>query len=248
MKDKHSAQKDLAQKNLLDLKNNPYSGPGIIVGLDETGGYLVQVCWIMERRESSRNRVFKIEENGVLKTEPADPSKVKDYENSDLIYYTAMAQSRTRYAVSNGHQTLGALSCVSFEDSLGGWKYEPDAPNYTPRITARLRPFLSPQMAEISVLKKSPLGDQCDNELYVVPLAVPGVGFCVTTYSGDGNPLPSFKGSPYLLPLSGDISNVAQTIWDVLNEENKVSLAVKFIGLKTKETLMKAINKYNAVG
>ena len=247
MTKKHSALKILAQKNLLKLKENPYPGRGIIVGLDETGKYLIQVYWIMGRRESSRNRVFKIEENGVLKTEPADPSKVKDDENSDLIYYTAMAQNQTKYSVSNGHQTVDALSETDLEYSLKNWEYEPDAPNYTPRITAVFRPFLSPQMAKISVLKKSPSDNRCDRELYVVPLALPGLGFCVTTYSGDGNPLPSFEGSPYLLPLSGDISGVAQTIWSVLNPENRVSLAVKFLEIKTRKISMEKINKYNAV-
>jgi hypothetical protein len=241
-------RKNQAQENLLKLKENPYPGRGIIVGMDETGKYLIQVYWIMGRSENSRNRVFVLDDddtNGTLRTAAADPAKVKD---PSLIIYTAMSETLMKYAVSNGHQTMDALSEKGLNESMKSWQYEPDKPNFTPRITALVQPRVwSPQTAEISILKKSQFSDLCQRNLYVVPISTPGLGYCITTYSGDGNPLPAFEGDPYLLPLPGDIYNVAQTIWDVLNEENRVSLAVKFIGIETRETFIEIINKYNAV-
>jgi len=238
-------QKKQAESNLLALKANPYPGRGIIVGMDKSGKYLVQVYWIMGRSENSRNRIFVIEEGGVLKTAPVDPTKVKD---PNLIIYTAMEETLTHYAVSNGQQTSDALSIRGLDSSMMTWEYESDPPNYTPRISALFIPrvFANPQTAEISILKKSPFNDHCDRYLYKLNMDYPGLGYCVTTYSGDGNPLPSFSGDPYLLPLTGDINNVAKTIWDSLNEENRVSLAVKFIEIEKRETEIVVINKYEA--
>ncbi|MFA5000000.1 MAG: IMP cyclohydrolase [Patescibacteria group bacterium] len=225
-----------AKNNLLALKQNPYPGRGIIVGMDETGKYLIQVYWIMGRSENSRNRVFVIEDNGVLKTAPFDPAKVKD---PSLIIYTAMAEILTHYAVSNGHQTLDALSIKGLDSSLKKWEYEPDSPNYTPRISALLEPrVFAPQIAELSILKKSPFSDMCNRYLYKLDISSPGLGYCITTYNGDGNPLPSFTGDPYLIPLTGGIEDIAQTFWDSLNKDNKVSLAVKFIEIDERNVLM----------
>jgi len=234
-----------AEKNLLALKANPYPGRGIIVGLDETGEYLVQVYWIMGRSENSRNRVFVISVGGELKTAAADLKKVKD---PSLIIYKAMAEVPYKFAVSNGHQTRDALFERDLGRSLKNWEYEPDKPNYTPRITAICSlDCENPHTTEISILKKSPFNGICDRYLYNLEISERGVGYCVTTYSGDGDPLPSFSGDPYLLPLVGDIKIISQTIWNVLNEGNRVSLAVKFINIKTKETSIEVINKYNVV-
>lgn len=237
-----------AENNLLALKENHYPGRGIIAGMDETGKYLVQVYWIMGRSENSRNRIFVCEKGGILKTAAADPKKIKD---PSLIIYTAMAENRDQYAVSNGEQTMDA---VLNEEGLGSammpWEYEPDAPNFTSRITAIFDLSRGCSLAEMSILKKSPMNSQCNEHLYRLPLSIssPGLGYCITTYSGDGDPLPPFQGDPYLLPLIGGIKNVAQTIWDTLNEDNRVSLAVKFINIKTRQTMRKVINKYNVVG
>ena len=240
-----------AWNNLMKLKRNLYPGRGIIMGMDESGKYLIQVYWIMGRSENSRNRIFVIEEKGILKTEAADPAKVKD---PALIIYIAMAEeSPGRYAVSNGHQTLDA----SQSESLDGlkskmtenvWRYEPDAPNFTPRITAVFRPhFIGHQIAEISILKKSPFGPERVQNLYKIPIIEPGFGYCIHTYDGDGDPLPSFSGDPYLLPLEGDIKNIAEKIWSNLDEENRVSLAVKFIEIRAPKSEIFVINKYTAV-
>lgn len=235
----------LANNNLNDLRKNPYPGRGIIVGMDETGEYLVQVYWIMGRSENSRNRIFVVEEGGVLKTAPFDPAKVKD---PSLIIYTAMAEDDAeddyRYAVSNGHQTMDALKGLRY--LTGGWQYEPDIPNFTPRISGLIA-FDAPfgiQTAEFSLLKKSPFSHCCESYLYKLDISAPGLGYCITTYDGDGEPLPSFTGDPYLLPLVGDINAIAQTIWDALNGENRVSLAVKFIDIRNHKSQIVVINKY----
>ncbi len=236
--------KILAQANLAALTENLYPGRGIILGMDTSGKFLVQVYWIMGRSENSRNRVFIIDSDGKLKTAPADPEKVKD---PSLIIYTAMADNYQSYAVSNGAQTEDVLSRDGLKTlTKNNWQYEPDKPNFTPRITGlfRLRLFGTP-VAEFSILKKSPSSDLCEESLYEVLLTEPGIGCCVTTYDGDGDPLPSFSGKPYILPLEGDINNVAKTIWDALDEDNRVSLAVKFIGFKVQETKLQIINRYS---
>lgn len=236
--------KKLAEENLLRLKENPYPGRGIVVGIDESGKFLVQVYWIMGRSENSRNRLFVVD-GCVLRTSPADPAKVKD---PSLIIYTAMDECGTKFSVSNGAQTSDALLLGGLQFALRDWKYEPDSPNFTPRITAVVdrKPLLG-FVSEISMLKKSPISDVCESDLWVVELSS-GFGYCITTYSGDGNPLPAFKGDPYKLPLLGDIEEIASTFWDTLNEENKISLAVKFIPIEAdSDSFIKVINKYEAV-
>jgi hypothetical protein len=238
--------RNLAGKNFLALKANPYPGRGIIVGLDEMGEYLVQVYWIMGRSGNSRNRVFLVNPGGVLYTAPADPNKVKD---PSLIIYTAMTQDNFDFVVSNGHQTEDAMEEGNLDEVLANWIYEPDSPNFTPRITARFSFISSPSKeftTEILVLKKASSGEECE-KLYYVPKVINGFGFCVTTYDGDGDPLPSFKGTPYLLPLKGSITEIAQNIWGALNEDNKVSLAVKFINRETRKSTVEIINKYHVV-
>lgn len=233
---------ELANRNLEALRRNPYPGRCIFVGRDETGKYLVEWYSIMGRSENSRNRVFVTKKGGVLKTAPFDPAKVKD---PRLIIYMAMAEKYGRYAVSNGHQTKDALSLRGLNFLAGKWVYEPDAPNYTPRISAVLKP--KSQFAELSILKKSPFNKSCDRYSYKLDISARGLGYCITTYDGDGEPLPAFSGDPYLLPLVGDINTVAQTIWDSLNEENRVSLAVKFIDIKKRKSQIVVINKYKAI-
>jgi hypothetical protein len=237
--------KMLAGNNLSALRKNHYPGRGIIVGLDETGDNLVQVYWIMGRSENSRNRLFTCEPGGILKTIPANHKKVV---NPNLIIYTAMAELPSMFAVSNGSQTKSALNYGGLGEALKEWEYEDDPPNYTPRITALFKlNRKNPYITEISILKKSPFNGICDRYLYNLEVSHPGLGYCVSTYVGDGDPLPSFKGDPYLLPLLGDIDKVLQGIWSVLNEENRISLAVKFINIKSRESDIRRINKYEKV-
>lgn len=228
------------------LANNPYPGRGIIVGLDETGNNLVQVYWIMGRSPNSRNRVFGYDEKeGRLFTEAADPSQVKD---PSLIIYNAMREKSFEgksylSIVSNGAQTDTVMDCPSgrrindLPVNMSSWVYEPDAPNFTPRITAvsMWMKYTSREapLFQISILRKSIWSDACDRHLYEFDGVGPGFGYCVTTYSFmsycNGGPLPSFHGEPYLLPLHGDSDLIADIYWDMLDSDNRVSLAVKLI-------------------
>lgn len=224
-----------AAKNLEALRANSYPGCGIVVGLDDTGNLLVQVYWIMG---GSENSVFDYDEKtGRLYTEAADPSKVKD----PALIYNAMKeeqQSNEKVSVvSNGHQTDGVAKEFFYVD--GGlyrtmrrnWGYEPDAPNFTPRITAvsYWSGLYKAPRAKMSILRKSPWNEECDQCHYDLDYLGQGFGHCITTYSGDGDPLPSFRGEPVLMPLNGDAWGIADTFWEALNPDNRVSLAVKMI-------------------
>jgi hypothetical protein len=234
----------LAQNNIGKLRKNSYPGRGIVAGMDKSGKHLVQIYWIMGRSENSRNRVFVTQPGGILETAAADSAKVKD---PSLIIYKAMDQERGVFSVSNGDQTGDALNDEGLCEGLDNWVYEPDKPNFTPRITAVMYPEYYENYVEMMILKKSIFNDFCDKHHYALFLS-PGFGYCITTYSGDGNPLPPFNGDPYLVPLeSDDINVVLQQFWDVLNEKNRVSLAVKFINIETGEISMAIKNKYRMV-
>ena len=240
--------KTLAGNNLLELATNPYPGRGIVVGIDRTGGYMVQVYWIMGRKENSRNRVFGIGDNGRLFTEAADPSKVTD---PSLIFYNAMREVGLYYVVSNGDQTDTVISALgpntfSLDLALRGREYEPDLPNFTPRITAVSSIAKGRTALFMSVLRKSPFGEGCDRFTYELTPA-PGFGYCITTYSGDGDPLPSFSGDPVLMPLVGGIEEIANDYWVALNGENRISLAVKSIQISSGNSSIHIINKYAKV-
>lgn len=239
----------IAAENLMRLGRNPYPGRGIVVGQDESGN-IVQIYWIMGRSENSRNRVFAHDDAGKLWTEPADPSKVKD---PSLIIYTAMAEQEGVYAVSNGAQTQDALN--AFEDLrllADEWSYEPDQPNFTPRITAvyesgcGLASRILARTAEFLILSKSPWCDETDYSHFVRELGS-GYGYCITTYQGDGDPLPAFRGEPYLLPLVGSPMQIIDLYWESLNHDNRVAIALKLINPLTGESIITTINRYNKV-
>lgn len=231
-----------AAENLMRLSRNPYPGRGIVVGQDEFGN-IVQIYWIMGRSENSRNRVFAHDDRGKLWTEPADPSKVKD---PSLIIYTAMDQRHKAYAVSNGAQTGDAVAVDQglMEREVTDWSFEPDAPNFTPRITALSR--LGYRSAEFLVLRKSPGGSETDHAYFILEL-IQGYGYCITTYMGDGDPLPSFRGEPYLLPLEGSPMQILDLYWESLNHENRVAIALKLINPRTGESIITTINRYEKV-
>ena len=240
----------LAKANLFNLAGNPYPGRAIIVGLDDTGQYLIQVYWIMGRSDNSRNRIFAFE-GGRLFTEAADPSKVKD---PSLIIYNAMREVEDGGCaigvVSNGHQTDGVANSYkngrSLHAELEQWEYEPDAPNFTPRITAVSCWLGGQECVAMSLLRKSLWAEKCDRHLYEFDRLGRGFGHCLTTYAGDGAPLPSFQGEPFLLPLCGDADFIATTFWEALDPDNRVSLAVKFMP-KSGPSRITVINKYSKV-
>lgn len=228
--------------NLVKLSRNRYPGRGIVVGLNDTGQYLVQAYWIMGRSENSRNRVFEKDDNtGRVFTVAADPAKIKD---PSLIIYNAMLERKGCFAVSNGHQTDTIVDAdKSFFAAMQAWKYEPDAPNHTPRISAVCH-LKNRIVAEMAILRKSPWSDACDRHLYSFEELGKGLGFCITTYSEDGDPLPAFRGEPYLLPLEGNIEVITGTLWSALDSENRVSLAVKFINRTSGASAIRIVNKY----
>jgi hypothetical protein len=162
-----------------------------------------------------------------------------------------MAEKNLRFVVSNGHQTMAVINGpvnTGILPLLKKWTYEPDEPNFTPRITASI--FLGEDVEnykiEMAVLRKDGQNETCLKIPHFVD-PKPGFGYCITTYSGDGNPLPSFSGQPYILPLTGDISEIMDTMWSTLDEDNRVSLAVKFIDITTGKSQIEVVNKYAQV-
>ena len=243
---------DSANQNLLQLMRNIYPGRGIVVGVDETGKYIFHVYWIMGRSPNSRNRIFITGEEGEIKTDAADPSKVED---PSLIIYTAMFGngSSSCHAVSNGHQTKDARLYGNIEHGLltptftKAWKYEPDAPIYTSRVQAISFRNHGDVRHEMSIMRKSPFSDACHMSYHSLPDIAPGYGCCIHAYKGDGDPPPAFVGEPYFLPFVGSMENVGQMIWDALDENNRVALAVKSIRIDTGEIATHIINKYEKV-
>lgn len=250
----------LASANLFNLSGNPYPGRGIIVGVDETGEFIVQAYWLMGRSDNSRNRRL-IPIRSRIATEPIDPSKVV---NPELVLYDAMqdvliygedtSEEPGRICVmSNGTQTTAVADSLEnhgdLDNVLENFQYEPDSPNFTPRITAisywddlTRRGILQP-CSLMFLQRKSPWGTACERHTFEYPGIGPGFGRCIHTYSGDGNPLPPFTGEPYLLPLKGDAVQIAETLRETLNQGNLVALAVKFIP-KVGATRTHIINKY----
>ena len=235
-----------AGDNVARLRDNPYPGRGFVIGMTADGKHLAQVYWLMGRSENSRNRIF-VHDGSIVFTESADPSKVVD---PSLIIYNAMREGDGFFVVSNGAQTDAVhdelVAGGNFTDALMEWEYEPDAPNYTPRITAVCR--LEPMCIEMAALVR--VEDQywhsgC-NQVHTVirrDVLYAGYGYCMHTYQGDGNPLPSFDGKPYLVPLGGSmIEGVALYFWDVLNRDNRIALAVKFINIRTGKSEVHIIN------
>lgn len=243
-----------ALENMLALSRNRYPGRGIVIGKSQDSRFAVQIYWIMGRSENSRNRIFK-SEGGRLFTEAFDPSKVKD---PSLIIYNAMREDHNEYVVSNGDQTdtvidaFGLSAGITLREALSKRQYEPDAPNFTPRITGLcvISPTSENFYTELSLLRKSDLiaGSGCERSYYEYEDIKPGFGFCITTYNEDGDPLPSFVGEPYPLPIIGNVEEIVETFWSVLNVANRVSLAVKFIYIATGESHIKIVNRLSKVG
>lgn len=245
-----------ARYNLNRLGNLSYPGRGIVVGLDATSEYLLQIYWIMGRSENSRNRIFKANnDKGRLYTVAADPAKVKD---PSLIIYNAMLEKPPYYFVSNGNQTDTVAERyggrISLDEALADRTYEPDEPNFTQRITAVSRLHKGVQYAELSILRKSRFSDVCDRATYQFGLH-PGIGFCITTYENNivanlhGKPLVPFRGDPLPMVFFQDMGlpEIAEWYWNKLNEENRVSLAMKVIERGNGRSYIHIINKYKEI-
>lgn len=226
------------------LKTNAYPGRGIVIGRSEDGKQAVTAYFIMGRSVNSRNRVFTETEDGI-KTEAFDPSKLTD---PHLIIYSPVRVLGNKTIVTNGDQTdtiydLMDKQCT-FEQSLRGREFEDDAPNYTPRISGIMHIENGTYNYAMSILKSAdgnPESTERHTFTYSNPL--PGVGRFLHTYMGDGNPLPSFEGEPEKVAVSGDIDTFTNAVWNSLNEDNKVSLFVRFINIADGSYETRIINK-----
>ena len=228
------------------LNTNAYPGRGIIIGRSRDGKSAVTAYFIMGRSVNSRNRVFVTEGEGI-RTQAFDPSKLED---PSLIIYAPVRVLGNTTIVTNGDQTDtvydGMKEGKTFEESLRCRKYEPDGPNFTPRISGIMNIENGSYDYAMSILKSDNGDPDCCNRYtftYDNPKA--GEGRFIHTYMQDGNPLPSFEGEPEWIDIEGDIDEFTSMLWDNLNEENKVSLFVRFINIATKETETRIVNKNN---
>ena len=225
------------------LSSNSSPGRGIIAGLTPDGNNAVAAYFIMGRSDNSRNRVFREEGHDVM-IYPFDESKVED---PSLIIYAPVRSLKNALIVTNGDQTDTIRDFLnkgdSFENALRTRGFEPDKPNYTPRISALLH-WDKNWWYQMSILKAADgEGKKCNRFTFDFS-PVPGLGHFIHTYVGDGKPLPSFEGEPEQVELMDDIDTLTACIWENLNEDNKISLFVRFMDVKTGEIQTRIINKH----
>ena len=225
------------------LAANTYPGRGIVVGMSEDKKYAVSAYFIMGRSENSRNRVF-IEDGEEVIIHPFDASKVED---PSLIIYSPIRKYENNLIVTNGDQTDtvydGLVAGKSFSDALTARCFEPDAPNFTPRISAMLTFADSAFTYQMSILKSADAEGSACNRYTFAYAPIAGVGHFLHTYNCDGNPIPTFTGEPERVTISGDIDAFTKEIWENLNEQNKISLYVRFTDLATGKIENRMINK-----
>ena len=236
---------DIYKANKIEelISGNPYVGRGIIVGKTEDGKKAAAAYFIMGRSENSRNRVF-VEKNGELFTEAFDASKLVD---PSLIIYAAVRRFENYLIVTNGDQTdtiydsLRSGHCL--RHALKKREFEPDYPNFTPRISAVLSFEENDFSYEMSILKSADAeGTACSRFFFAYP-SLPGIGHFIHTYVTDGDPIPSFQGEPERVSVPDSIDEFAQEIWNSLDDNNKVSLFVRFIDLEDGSEEERIINK-----
>ncbi len=227
-----------------ELKENAYPGRGIVMGKSPDGKKAVTAYFIMGRSGNSRNRIFTVEGEGI-RTEAFDPSKLED---PSLIIYAPVRVLNNKTIVTNGDQTDtvydGMKAGITFEQSLRCREFEPDAPNFTPRISGMMQLEGGKYDYFMSILKSNNGNpDACNRYTYTYENPVAGEGHFIHTYMHDGNPLPSFEGEPKLVGISDDIEEFTDMIWNSLNEENKVSLFVRYIDIATGQYETRIMNK-----
>lgn len=224
-----------------DLQQNSYPGRGIVLGRSSDGEHAVIGYFIMGRSENSRNRVF-VEEQGGIRTEAFDPKKLSD---PSLIIYWPVRVLGYQTIVTNGDQTDTIYDYLkdgkTFEEALRTRTFEPDGPNFTPRISGLVEKNGD---YRLSILKSNE-GDPGSAHRYFYEYENPKAGQAhfIHTYEHDGNPIPSFVGEPKQVKIEGCIECFTKMLWENLNEDNKVSLFTRFINLKTGETETRIINK-----
>ena len=227
-----------------ELAGNAYPGRGIIIGKSVDGKHAVTAYFIMGRSENSRNRVF-VEDGEGIRTQAFDPSKLTD---PSLIIYAPVRVLGNKTIVTNGDQTDTIYELMdkqqTFEQALRTREFEPDAPNYTPRISGILHIEDGQYNYAMSILKSNNGNpSQCNRYTFSYTNPLDGEGHFIHTYMGDGNPLPSFEGEPELVEIPDDMDVFTNMLWDSLNDENKVSLFVRYIDIATGKYQSAIVNK-----
>ena len=223
------------------LRGNSYPGRGILLG--RTQAHAVMAYFIMGRSENSRNRVFKETADGI-RTEAFDPAKLTD---PSLIIYAPVRKLGDHTIVTNGDQTDTILDYLragkTFEDALRTRTFEPDAPNFTPRISGMMTVKEGACAYHLSILKSGGGPDMPERFFFEYPATRAGEGHLIHTYRGDGNPIPSFEGEPVCVAVSEDMESFSQKLWESLDSDNKVSLFVRYISLADGQTSTRIFNK-----
>lgn len=227
-----------------ELKNNSYPGRGIVIGRSADGTKAVTAYFIMGRSSNSRNRVF-VEDGEGIRTQAFDPSKLED---PSLIIYAPVRVLGNKTIVTNGDQTdtiyEGMDRQMTFEQSLRSREFEPDGPNYTPRISGIMHIENGKYSYAMSILKSNNGNPAaCNRYTFAYENCVAGEGHFIHTYKCDGNPLPSFEGEPKLVAIPDEIDRFTDMLWDSLNEDNKVSLFVRYIDIATGKYETRIVNK-----
>ena len=227
-----------------ELAGNSYPGRGIVIGKSADGKYAVTAYFIMGRSENSRNRVF-VEDGEGIRTQAFDPSKLSD---PSLIIYAPVRVLGNKTIVTNGDQTDTIYELMdkqqTFEQALRTREFEPDAPNYTPRNSGLMHIDNGTYNYAMSILKSNNGNpDACNRYTFAYQKPVAGEAHFINTYIGHGNPLRRFEGEPKLVGLVGDIDTFTSLVWENLNEENKVSLFVRYIDIETGKYETRIVNK-----
>ena len=227
-----------------ELKENAYPGRGIVIGKSPNGKYAVTAYFIMGRSVNSRNRVF-VEDGEGIRTQAFDPSKLED---PHLIIYAPVRVLGNKTIVTNGDQTDTIYELMdkqqTFEQSLRTREFEPDGPNYTPRISGIMHVENGSYNYAMSILKSNNGDpDSCNRYTFAYENPKAGEGRFIHTYMSDGDPLPSFEGEPEWVKIEGDIDSFTNMIWENLNEDNKVSLFVRYIDIATGKYETRIVNK-----
>lgn len=226
------------------IAGNPYPGRGIIIGKTPDGTRALTAYFIMGRSENSRNRIFT-EKNGEVFTEPFDASRVED---PSLIIYAAIRQYENHLIVTNGDQTdtvyEGLARGLTFSKALESRCFEPDAPNFTPRISGLLTFGKDDFSYQMSILKSADEAGTACNRYTFDYAAIPGLGHFIHTYVTDGSPIPTFQGEPERIAIDDSIDDMADDLWASLNAANRISLYVRTVDLKTGKVENRLINKY----
>ena len=225
------------------IRDNSYVGRGIVIGKSNDGNNAVSAYFIMGRSKNSRNRIFS-ERDGVLYTMPFDESILED---PSLIIYAAQRKFENKLIVTNGDQTdtvfEGLKNAKSFSDSLKTREFEPDSPNFTPRISGILEFKDNDFNYEMNILKSADQNGSACNRYTFSYKPINGLGHFIHTYVGDGDPLPTFQGEPERVFIPDSIDEFTNTLWDALNHDNRISLYVRYTNLKSKNEENRLINK-----